>query len=343
MNAPLTITHSRGEYVVQFAPLAEAIASLPGGSVVITDTNVAAAWSHALPNHRPLVVPAGESSKSLAIFGELLESLAERGLKRGGTVVALGGGVIGDLAGFVAAAYMRGVRFVQIPTTLLAQVDSSVGGKVGIDLRHGKNLAGAFHPPSAVWVCPETLATLPDRQWRNGLAEVYKTAFIAEEDLLSRAESLNSRPSPETTATIVRRCIAIKAAVVQADEFETTGQRAILNFGHTIGHAIEHESLFAMLHGEAIAIGMVLEAKLGECMGVTQTGTADRVARALATIPLPSALPAGIGAEALMLRMQQDKKATASGLAFSLLESVGACKLCDDVPESLIREVLKTE
>lgn len=348
--SPLVVRHARGEYPVHFADFGTALASLPEGAAVITDTHVQEAWGHVLGPLDPLVVPAGEGSKCLTVYGELLEALAQRGVRRDGTVVAVGGGVVGDLAGFVAASYLRGVKLMQIPTTLLSQVDSSVGGKVGIDLTHGKNLAGAFHPPSAVWIAPETLGTLPVRQWTNGLAEVWKAAWIADPDVMELARPVTLRPDltrsegRDTVLRMVRRCIEIKAEVVESDEFETTGRRAILNFGHTIGHAVEHLSGFRMLHGEAIAVGMVLEARLGERLGVTPPGTADRLRTELMALPLPVDLPDAMrtpdAREELMHLMRKDKKATVSGVGFSLLERLGACKLFPAVPEHDVREVL---
>src|SRR5205807_1069483 len=193
------------------------------------------------------------------------------------TIIAFGGGVIGDLAGLVAALYMRGVPYVQIPTTLLAQVDSSIGGKVAVDLAAGKNLAGAFYPPKEVLIPLDALRTLDKRQFRNGMAEVWKYAFIADKDLLGtlKAKVPNCSNNVNNLKGIVQRCIEIKKGAVEADEFETSGARAVLNFGHTVGHAIESATGYSgIFHGEAISIGMVAESYLGEELGVTEAGTA---------------------------------------------------------------------
>jgi 3-dehydroquinate synthase len=250
--------------------------------------------------------------------------------------VALGGGVVGDLAGFVAATYMRGVPLVQIPTSLLAQVDSSVGGKVGIDLPEGKNMVGAFYPPERVSICTETLDTLSQREFDNGMAEVWKAGFILDRSLVDRlvAKSL-------TRDEMVQRCIEIKRQVVEADEFETNGERAKLNFGHTVGHAVEKLTGYGpVLHGEAISIGMVIEARLGEAIGLSEPGTHDAVEECLGSQGLPTTSLVLRNIDMLIETMRRDKKASGGRLAFSLLTHIGGCKLVEDVPESDVRKVL---
>ena len=264
--------------------------------------------------------------------------LAEQGAKRDATVVALGGGVVGDLAGFAAATYLRGVGLVQIPTTLLAQVDSSVGGKVGVDLRQGKNLLGAFYPPTEVRICVDALDTLPERQWSSGLAEVLKTGFIMEPSILDQAD-------PGTRAEIrglVEVCIDCKRRIVEADELETTGLRSILNFGHTVGHAIETALGYEeLLHGEAISIGMTVEAELSERLGLAQE-VARPVRETLAAHDLPTSHPILTQGRRLLELMAQDKKSLSDSLAFSLLRSIGQCELVRAVPAAEVLAALES-
>lgn len=338
----MTIRHSKGTYDVRFAAFEEVLAQLPERSVVVTDSNVLAAWR---PGDLPVVeVPPGEPHKNLANFAALLEAFAARGATRSTTVVALGGGVIGDLAGFAAAAYMRGVPLIQVPTTLLAMVDASVGGKVGVDLEAGKNLAGAFHPPIAVWIALETLRTLPERQFRNGTAEVWKTGCILDAALFATLEDEPLTPGDPRLQSLVGRCVALKAEIVTDDEFETSGRRAVLNFGHTIGHALEQVSGYReLLHGEAVAVGMVVEANLGERLGVTEPGTADRLRRALVSQGLPIGSPWLGREDALLEAMARDKKSAAGELAFSLVPRVGECKLVRGVDPGEVRAALRSQ
>lgn len=277
-----------------------------------------------------LTVPPGERTKRWEVVGRLLRQMAQRALDRRSVVVALGGGVIGDLAGFVAACYLRGVRYVQIPTTLLAQVDSSVGGKTGVNLPEGKNLVGAFHQPSLVLIDTDTLRTLPLRHFRAGLAEVLKYGIIADESLwelvLAEASCLR-RGSSERLEEILYRCCAVKARIVSEDETEQ-GVRAILNFGHTVGHALEAVGGYGrLLHGEAVAIGMVTAALVGEVVGATPAGTAEEIARALRALGLPVALPPWGEVEPLLEVMARDKKAREGRLRFVLLERIGQAQL----------------
>jgi 3-dehydroquinate synthetase len=237
----------------------------------------------------------------------------------------------------VAASFMRGVSYVQVPTTLLAQVDSSVGGKVAIDLPEGKNLAGAFYPPAQVLVGGHFLRTLPDRQLRNGLAEVLKYGFIADPQILaSTAQGLL-----ENLDAVVDNCIQIKARIVEEDEFETNGIRAALNFGHTIGHALEAELHYeGLLHGEAVAIGMMVEARLGEMIGFTRSGIAQSVAEHLLKAELPTTHPALKKVDSLLDSMRRDKKARNGKLTFSLIPEIGSCKLVTGVREEDVRAAL---
>lgn len=330
----MIIRHQNGSYPVTFVRWRELDDLLPDNYVVLTDCEVAKHWK--LPGSRPVVtIPAGEASKDGETFLRCHSELAKLGLRRQGGIVAIGGGVVGDLAGFVAATYQRGVGFIQIPTTLLAMVDSSVGGKVAIDLPEGKNLVGAFYPPQAVYVALETLDTLPEREYRSGLAEALKYGFIADPDLLT---TLKLGKLNEAT---VARCIAEKQRVVEADEFETLGLRATLNYGHTVGHALEQLTGYSELkHGEAIAIGMVIEAELGEYLAVTEPGTADVVREILAEAGLPVEHELLKSADELIEVMRRDKKGRGSELAFSFLLRIGECKLFNKVDCSRVREFL---
>jgi 3-dehydroquinate synthase len=311
--------------------------SLPG-DIVVTDSNLASKLSE----FQPIIVPAGEKSKNLTEYAAVLDQLAQRGAKRKSRLVAIGGGVVGDLAGFAAATYMRGIPFVQVPTTLLSMVDSSVGGKVGVDTEHGKNLVGAFYPAQEVYVDAAWLKTLERRQWQSGMAEVLKYGFIMSEEL---AVSLEKNPMLESSDLraneTIRACIELKRKVVEADEFETTGYRAILNFGHTVGHAIEKLTHYeTYTHGEAISVGMVIEAKIGEKGGITPTGLSSRLTNTLKAHGLPVSSPTTADVENIIQSMRGDKKSVQGELSMSLLTGLGECKLIKDIAESDVREVL---
>jgi 3-dehydroquinate synthase len=338
----MTVQHRLGSYEIIFTSITEAIAAAPPAAFYITDENLYRAYGPQLEGKQVLVLPAGEGTKRMSSFERALEWLANAGAVRSSTIVAFGGGVIGDLAGFVAASYMRGIRYLQIPTSLLAQVDSSVGGKVGIDLEAGKNLAGAFYPPHAVHISIELLDSLPSRHFANGMSEVLKYGFIADPAFLQFLGELPERPKGKDLETMIRRCVEIKAEIVAEDEFEMTDTRAALNFGHTVGHAIEQVTHYAgPLHGEAIAIGMVAEATLGERLGVTEPGTAEIVRERLSVQGLPVTIDQSIDFADLMKAMLRDKKRRGDGLAFSLLTHLGECKLhrgilSDEVMQALM-------
>lgn len=336
----IEIRHRTGSYSVQFASFANVQRLLPEDCLVITDSNVNAFWR--FDGRKTAVIPPGESAKSLEQFGGLISECAKNGATRKTALVALGGGVIGDLVGFVAATYMRGVPFIQVPTTLLAQVDSSVGGKVAIDMPEGKNLVGSFYPPQAVYVCGETLETLPARHFANGCAEVIKYGAILDEGL---ARKLDSEPMLEADGRlgeIVERCIRLKADVVARDELDLTGLRACLNFGHTVGHAIERVTGYGpTLHGEAIAVGMVAECLVGESAGITPPGTADWMAQYVAKHRLPAFHDCLLDAETLVEAMRTDKKNEGRGIAFSLLTRIGECKLVTGIDESAVVASIK--
>lgn len=339
----MNIKTSRHSYEVKFLQSQTQIFnSLTEEDFVVTDSNLYACYSEELEKFSRLaVVPAGEQSKSLERFGELCCTAAQNGLRRDDRVVAFGGGVVGDLAGYVAASYMRGVDTIQVPTSLLAMVDSSVGGKVAIDLPEGKNLVGAFWPPAEVLVCPEFLSTLDDPHFTNGMAEVIKYGWIMDSVFLKSLLQDKVERDSDQLEWVIRRCIELKSEVVSEDEFETTGRRAILNFGHTIGHAIEKvEGYKGHLHGEAISIGMVLETQLAENLGIARTGLSDEVAESLQSYGLPVALPKGFLVDSLLAAIKVDKKSSANGLAFSLISQAGECKLVSGITEVDVRKVL---
>ncbi len=303
----------------------------------------------ALANARPdariatHVFPAGEASKTLANFGAVIEALAAHGATRDACVYALGGGVVGDLAGFASACWMRGVDCVQLPTSLLAMVDSSVGGKTAVDIAQGKNLVGAFHPPRAVFADTTTLHTLPPRELRAGFAEVIKYGAIVDADFLDWLETHAARllAGDDTllAAAIARSC-AHKATIVERDPFEH-GERALLNFGHTFAHAIETEQGYGGVnHGEAVAIGMVLAARLSSALGMADAAEGMRLQALLQAFGLPVTLPAGLDPLALLAHMRLDKKAQGSGLRFILWDRAGAARIVAGVDEAAVLATL---
>lgn len=318
-------------------------ALLPGKTAaLITDETVNALYgdraAQALEGagfavHR-LVLPAGEETKCLTRLGEVLEFLASRRLTRTDAVFALGGGVIGDLAGFAAAVYLRGIRYVQIPTTLLAAVDSSVGGKTAIDLSVGKNLAGAFHQPAAVFCDPELLSTLPRETFSDGCAEVVKYAVLAGEPLASLLQD----PSNADWARIITECVSVKRDIVQADEFDT-GERMLLNLGHTFGHAIEQASGLSVTHGKGVAIGTVAASRLSAHLGLCDPSLPTRIAELLTRYGLPVESP--FPAAELEAHMLSDKKRAGKTIRLVLPERFGRCLLretaVDELP-ALLRE-----
>jgi 3-dehydroquinate synthase len=273
-------------------------------------------------------IPPGEEWKTRETWASLTDRMLAAGMGRDTTVIALGGGVVGDVAGFVAATYMRGVPVVQVPTTLLAMIDASIGGKTGVDTPSGKNLVGAFHQPAAVVADPDVLKTLPPTHLRAGLAEAIKHGVIADAGYLESVVRLGSAgrlddAGNDALVDLVTRSVEIKADVVRRDEREG-GLRKVLNFGHTLGHAIEREMNYQMLHGEAVAIGMVVESVLAERIGVAESGTAEAVRRAVGRVGLPAAVPSGLAAESLVRATHADKKARAGQAEYALPSRIGA-------------------
>jgi 3-dehydroquinate synthase len=294
------------------------------------------------------VLPAGEASKTLANFGAAIEALATLGATRDACIFALGGGVVGDLAGFAAACWMRGVDCVQLPTTLLSMVDSSVGGKTAVDIAQGKNLVGAFHPPRAVFADTSTLRTLPARELRAGLAEVIKYGAIRDplflEWLEAEREALLAGDDAALSMAIARSC-EHKAEIVERDPLER-GERALLNLGHTFGHAIETEQGYGsphndnLNHGEAVAVGMVLAARLSAILGLAENADTDRLIALLKSYGLPTEVPAGLAPEALLARMRLDKKNLAGRLRLVLWRGIGRAEVVPDVDENRVLAVL---
>jgi len=319
---------------------------------VITDARVgrrfaqAALDSLSAAGFQPVMitVPAGETSKRLAMVERCQNQLAAHRLERKSFIVALGGGVVGDLAGFVAATYLRGVPFVQVPTTLLAQVDSSVGGKTGVNLKAGKNLVGAFYQPRLVLCDLDTLATLPRREYVSGLAEVIKYGIIYDAALFARLEKQLPqllRRAPGVLTSVIARCCEIKAEVVGQDETES-GLRAILNFGHTIGHAIENSSGYGkFLHGEAISMGQVAAARLSQRLLGMPEADVTRVRELLAGCGLPVGMKLSpVHRRKLLRAMQLDKKVTDGEIKFVLAEKLGKVVWNQRVPAALVESVL---
>ena len=314
---------------------------------VIADATVASVVDHGL-DASVFTFPAGESSKTRATWADLTDRILATGYGRDSGIVALGGGVTGDLAGFVAATYHRGIPLLQVPTSLLAMVDASIGGKTGVDVPAGKNLVGAFHQPQAVVIDPGVLTSLPSTQWRQGLAEMVKHALIADPDHFAQLEHSREQlvgGEPGVIAPMIRRSVAIKAAIVESDEKEA-GRRAMLNAGHTVAHALELTTGFAVGHGDAVAIGLVIECGLGEASGSTTHGTRNRVESLLSALGLPTRLPAGVHPEAVLTAMVSDKKNRGGEIRFAIASGVGAMAGEDAtgwtvaIPVDLIRRVV---
>ena len=314
-------------------------AGLRGRAAVVTDANVAGHYAEAAmvslhaAGFAPSchMVPAGEASKCLEQAENLCRSLAEDGHDRRSFVVALGGGVVGDLAGFVAAVFGRGIPCVQVPTTIVAQVDSSVGGKTGVNIPEGKNLVGCFHQPRLVLVDPDTLRTLPDREFREGFAEVIKHAAIRDAPMLDEIAALDPH-CRRVPAPLIARNLAIKARIVEQDEQETTGTRALLNFGHTIGHGIEAAVPYGqLLHGEAVALGIRAALRLSQLHAGLPAAAARRVAELLDRFGLPATLPPQVDTATVMEKLGRDKKFAGGNIRFVVLEALGRARVTGDL------------
>ncbi len=274
---------------------------------------------------RVLAISGGEASKTLATVAKLWDGFLQAGLDRQSTVVAFGGGVVGDLAGFAASTFMRGIHWVCVPTSLLAMVDAGIGGKTGFDLPEGKNLIGSFHAPRLVLADPELLGTLPEIEFRAGLAEILKHGVVADPRLFELC-SQGFIPHSASLLEIVRRAVAVKIRIVEADPFEKNG-RAALNFGHTVGHAVEVTSAFRVRHGEAVAMGMVTEARLSERLGIARSGLSQQIAGALSRLGLPIRIPPKLSRHELLCAMQNDKKKSNGVVRFALPVDIGRMQI----------------
>ncbi|HVT73370.1 MAG TPA: 3-dehydroquinate synthase [Lacunisphaera sp.] len=354
MSSELLVSVTGSSYPIRFAGDPRRIAGellgqlTKGGraSVVISDEGVALSQGKFLREifgHSPqLILPAGEQTKSLSVYGQVLDFLAANQVNRQAVLWAIGGGVVGDLAGFAAASYLRGIECIQVPTTLLAMVDSSVGGKTGINLAAGKNLVGAFHHPRAVIVATEFLATLPEREFAAGMAEVIKYGLLGDATLFGRLERGPMTVRSADLAAVIRRCCEMKAEVVRADERETapTDGRALLNLGHTFGHAIEQVTGFRdYLHGEAVAVGLAAAARLSARLGLIPESDAARVEPVLTAHHLPARLRSPLSSKALMEAMQHDKKARSGRLRFVVLAAVGRAATRTDVDPAMVEQI----
>ncbi len=318
----------------------ETVAELYGGAIVdgLTEAGKTAVL---------FTFPPGEASKNREEWARLTGAMLKEGFGRDSAVVALGGGVTGDLAGFVAATFMRGIPLIQVPTSLVAMIDSSVGGKTGIDVPEGKNLVGAFHPPKLVIVDPEVATSLPRGERAQGLAEAVKHGAILDPVYLADLEGeipcvMNGEVG--ATSRVVIRSIEIKAEVVSKDERES-GLRKVLNFGHTLGHAIESAGEYALPHGSCVALGMVLEARLGERVGVTRPGTSDLLRKLATLLELPVTLPPGLEPDAALAFTRADKKGRGGRPQYVLLSQAGKVaereNWAQEVPDEIVLEVLR--
>ncbi|MCB1063832.1 MAG: 3-dehydroquinate synthase [Verrucomicrobiae bacterium] len=351
----LTLDQDRYDVIVGEAILANLPTHLAevGGfrkrAVLVTDSNVGPLYADAVT--KPLraagyeifeiTVPAGEASKSMEVATDVCRQMLRAGFDRKSFLIALGGGVVGDLAGFVAAIFQRGIPFVQMPTTVVAQVDSSVGGKTGVNTPEGKNLLGAFHQPRLVLADVATLQSLPDREYNEGFAEVIKHAAIRDASLLSLLERVGTRR--ENLVPLIARNVAIKAAIVEEDERETTGVRALLNFGHTVGHGIENAAGYGrMLHGEAISLGLVAAVRLSVAYSHLNQKIADRLIAVLKQFELPTSLPSDLSRHDIVEAMARDKKFEEGAVRFVLLKSLGDAFVSADVPITAVEDAVLT-
>lgn len=319
--------------------------------VVITDSNVyplhgrnvITAFEDAGMNVSVIEIPAGESSKNMSTVIEVAGKLLDAGADRGTVLIALGGGVVGDLTGFLASVYMRAVPYIQIPTTLIGQVDSAIGGKTAVDLTQGKNLLGTFYQPKAVFVDVNFLATLPDREFHNGLAEIIKYSLIEDEKMFRHLEeNMNAVEGRDWAQLmkIIETCCRIKKAVVEIDEREQ-GLRRILNFGHTLGHALESLSGYELSHGEGVALGMIAAARISVRMKYLKESEADRVEKVIADAGLPTRIGAGLTPESILNRLKMDKKKKDGVIHFVLIKKIGMPFISGSVTEVIITDVLE--
>ncbi|MEM8955901.1 MAG: 3-dehydroquinate synthase [Verrucomicrobiota bacterium] len=316
---------------------------------LVSDTNVAPLYASRLIAHLKkaglqahlITIPAGESSKSMTVAEDVCRQMTQAGLDRHAFLIALGGGVVGDLAGFVAATFYRGISHVQIPTTIVSQVDSSVGGKTGVNTPEGKNLIGAFHQPAAVLADTSTLLSLPDREYREGFAEIIKHAAIRDRAMIPLIKEIAA--DRHHLDSLIERNVAIKAAIVAEDEKETTGTRALLNFGHTIGHAIESSAGYGyFLHGEAISLGLRAAAQISQKVSSLPTEDAALLNQLLDHFHLPRTLEADLTTNAILASLKTDKKFNTGKIRFILLRSFGDAFVSSKVTLEHITEAIES-
>ena len=345
---PVTYPHGRYNVLVgtELFPFIRQLARIKGPLAIITDNNVGPLHADRCGMADTVVtISAGEQYKTLATVNYIYNELLAAGLDRQGTILALGGGVVGDVAGFVAATYLRGVDLIQSPTSLLAMVDASVGAKTGVDLPQGKNLVGAFKQPLAVFADLETLTTLPSEEFSSGMAEVIKSGLIADPDLFTSLETGERIKRPNNLAdarkvkSMVTSAIKVKRQIVQEDPFEK-GRRAVLNLGHTFAHAIEQVSGYAVRHGEAVGLGMVAAAHLSASLGVCSEKLQPRIEAALEKSGLPRRIPVNLSPIALHQAMGSDKKIAGGRLHFILIRDVGDVFVTSDITDGAILQTL---
>lgn len=319
-----------GEYDVIVGAVGQVDNLSHSNPIIVTDENVAKHHLEKIQtlfNAKAIIVPAGEEHKNLTTISLLWDAFLENGLDRKSTVIALGGGVIGDMAGFAASTYMRGVDWIAIPTTLLSMVDASLGGKTGFDLPQGKNLIGSFHPPKLVIADPSLLTTLQERELRSGMAEVVKHGIISDPDLFAMCQR-GMDWVKANLEEVVKRAMAVKIKVIEADPYEK-GFRAVLNLGHTVGHAMELVSKFELRHGEAISIGMAAEARYAARVGLAGSGVVEAMESTLSSLGLPIQIPADMPREEIIRVMRVDKKKNVKSIRFALPVEIGKVELVD--------------
>jgi len=318
---------------------------------ILSDKNVAALHGQAVQGALAFAgldpgwieVPSGEAAKSIQTCLGVVEKLIQAGADRASALIALGGGVVGDITGFIASTYMRGIPYVQVPTTLLAQVDSSIGGKTAIDLPTGKNLMGSFHQPRAVFIDLAFLQTLPEREFKSGLAEIVKCGLIDDPELFSALESGGdeiARRDMDFLEKIIAKTCRIKKGMVELDETDK-GMRRYLNFGHTVGHALESESDYTLSHGEAVSVGMIAAALLSERLNYLPSLERERITATIAALGLPYQVPRDSSTEGILSRLKVDKKKSGEKVNFVLLKRLGMPFINGGVPRDLIRGVIE--
>jgi 3-dehydroquinate synthase len=351
MSAALTVNLGERSYPISFdfdladkvRIKAEALAAAGRRVAVLTDQNLIdhqfTALHEMFPDVPMHIVAPGEATKSLAEFGRVLDFFAAQQMERTSVLFTVGGGVIGDLGGFAAASYLRGIDYFQVPTTLLAMVDSSVGGKTGINLPVGKNLVGAFHQPRGVFISTNLLATLPPREFSAGMAEVIKYGLLGDAALFSQLEHTPLTAASPSLAAIIHRCCSLKGRIVELDEYEQAkdGGRALLNLGHTFGHAVEQVMGYgSYLHGEAVAIGLCAAARLSQKLENISAADVRRIEAVVAAHALPVRLPTPLPLADLLKAMARDKKARAGLPRFVVLKKIGNAVTHDNVPPALV-------